>query len=180
MSKSVYKYAAEAGLPVGLYLSLMSACFLLSLEAPFLPTLLLPLAIGFPFLLAWHMRRMGRAEPSYMRVSALWLCGIYTVIFGTLICCLLSALYLVAVDPGFLGRYVSEALATIESGPAASQYADTAELIRKALDSKMVPTPTEFVSTMGWLTCFSGSVLSLVIAMILSATSRRASAGMWR
>lgn len=179
MTKSIYKYAAESGLPAGLYLTLMSGCFLLSVEVPSLQMLILPLAIGFPILMAVMMRRLCRREPSYMRTSALWLFGIYTVIFGTLICCLFTALYLVAVDPGFLGRYVATALAAMESSSAAGQYADTIDLMRRAMDSKLLPTPTEFVSTMGWLTCFAGSVLSLILALIITATRRRA-ADMWR
>ena len=72
----------------------------MSLRIEALPMLLLPLAAGFPVMLGFIMRRISRDEPSYMKISALWLGGIYSVIFGTLICCLLSALYLMFVDPG--------------------------------------------------------------------------------
>ena len=36
MNKSIYKYASEAGLPIGLYLTLMSACLLMSLRVEIL------------------------------------------------------------------------------------------------------------------------------------------------
>ena len=82
----------------------------MSLRIEALPMLLLPLAAGFPVMLGFIMRRISRDEPSYMKISALWLGGIYSVIFGTLICCLLSALYLMFVDPGFIHSYVGSAI----------------------------------------------------------------------
>lgn len=180
MNKSIYKYAAEAGVPVGLYLSLMSACLLLSLRIDFLPTLILPLAIGFPFLLGFLMRRIARQEPSYLKISALWLGGIYSVIFGTLICSLLSALYLTFVEPTFVSLYVSNAIATIQSSPLAGEYAATTELMQEAIDAHLLPSGLEFVSTMGWCTCFAGSMLSLLLSAIIVNAGRRKTVGMFR
>lgn len=180
MNKSVYKYAAEAGLPVGLYLTVMSACLLLSLHAPSLPVLIIPLAALFPFFLAYFMKRMSQREPQYMKFSALWLCGIYAVIFGTLICALFSGLYLTFVEPGFIGRYVENALDTMASSPQAPEYAATMDMMRKALDSRMLPSGMEFVSSMSWLTCFAGSIMSLMISLILTGMSRRKTVNMWR
>lgn len=165
--KSVYKYAAEAGLPIGIYLSSMSACILFSLQFPFLPTIFTFLLAGFPFILLYFMRRMKRIEPSYSKFAPLWLFGIYSVIFGVLICSLLSGLYLTVVDPGFISRYVAETLAAIESSPLAPQYADTTDLMHKAIEEKMLPGSMEFVASMGWFTCFGGSMLSLILAYIL-------------
>jgi hypothetical protein len=180
LNKSVYKYAAEAGLPAGLYLTVMSACVLLSLRVEFLPTLILPLLIGFPFLLGYGMRRMARTEPSYMKFSALWLFGIYTVIFGTLICSFFSGVYLLFVDPGFVHAYVERAIADVEASPVSSQYEATTAIMRDALDSHILPNGMQFVATMGWFTCFFGSVLSMVLAMVVSRGKPRKTAGIWR
>lgn len=173
MSKSVYKYSAESGLPVGLYLTAISFCFLLSLDVPFLPLLIMPLVFGFPFLLGWQVRRMAVAEPSYRKVSALWLCGIYSVIFGSMICALFSALYLVFVNPSFLEQYVVNALSVIEASPVAPEYADEITMMHRALDMRMIPGGMQFVASVGWLTCFAGSLLSLAIAFILSRSWQR-------
>ncbi len=173
MKRSIYSYAAEAGLPVGLYLSIMSACLLMSLRIEALPMLLLPLAAGFPVMLGFIMRRISRDEPSYMKISALWLGGIYSVIFGTLICCLLSALYLMFVDPGFIHSYVGSAIESIESSPMASEYAATTALMREAMEAHILPTSMEFVITMGWFTCFAGSMLSLLLAVVIVKWGKR-------
>ena len=171
--KSIYKYASEAGLPVGLYLSAMSACILMSINFPSLPILILPLAIGFPFLLWSLMRNISKAEPSYNKFSSLWLGGIYTVIFGTLICMFLSSLYIVMIEPGFVTKYFNNAIATVEVSEFAAEYEQTLKLMREALEAHILPTGLEFITTIAWFTCFSGSVLSLFIALIITKTGRK-------
>lgn len=169
MNKSVYKYAAESGLPVGIYLTAMSACFLLSLKLPLLPLAIVPLAIGFPFMLGRGMRRLAAAEPNYSRFSSLWLYGIYTVIFGVLICSLISALWLVMVDPGFIHEYIVQTISEMEKLPDAAMYSDSVDVMREALEQGLVPSGTQFVASMGWLTSFAGSVLSLLLAWGISS-----------
>ena len=171
--KSIYKYASEAGVPAGLYLTLMSACLLLSVKMPVLPMLLLPLGVGFPFLLWAFMRRISRSEPSYNKFSSLWLGGIYTVIFGTLICMFLSALYIVMIEPGFVNLYVSNALEAIESSPFASEYESSILMMREAMDAHILPSGLEFLTTMAWFTCFNGSILALFIAFLMSKFSKK-------
>lgn len=166
--KSIYKYASEAGVPVGLYLTLMSACVLLSVKIPALPMLLLPLGIGFPFLLWSRLRKISREEPGYNKFSSLWLGGIYSVIFGSLICLFISALYIVFGEPYFVHQYVSNALMAIENSPMAAEYEATVLMMREALDAHILPSGLEFLTTMAWFTCFAGSLLSLVLALIMS------------
>lgn len=168
--KSIYKYASEAGIPTGLYLSIMSACLLLSVKIPSLPILILPLGLGFPFLLWFLMKRIGTLEPSYYKFSSLWLGGIYTVIFGSLIAMFLSAIYVVTVEPSFVYLYVTNALDTIEATQMSGQYEASIRLMREAIDAHLLPSSLEFLSTMAWFTCFAGSILSLVIALLLSKT----------
>lgn len=171
--KSIYKYASEAGVPAGLYLTLMSACLLLSVKFSLLPLLLFPLGLGFPFLLWMLIRRISREEPSYDKFSSLWLGGIYTVIFGTLISMFLSAIYIVVFEPGFVHLYVSNAIEALESSPLGGEYESSLALMREAIDAHLLPSGLEFLSTMAWLTCFTGSVLSLVIALIMTKFNRK-------
>ena len=171
--KSIYKYASEAGVPAGLYLTLMSACLLLSVKFSLLPLLLFPLGLGFPFLLWMLIRRISREEPSYDKFSSLWLGGIYTVIFGTLISMFLSAIYIVVFEPGFVHLYVSNAIEALESSPLGGEYESSLALMREAIDAHLLPSGLEFLSTMAWLTCFTGSVLSLVIALIMTKFIRK-------
>ena len=173
--KSIYKYASEAGLPVGLYLTVMSACLLLSVKFPGLPLVLFPLALGFPFILWMLMKRIAREEPSYNKFSSLWLGGIYTVIFGTLICMFLSAIYIVVFEPGFVQLYVNNAIQAVESTPMADQYQQTITLMKEAMDAHLLPSGLEFLTTMAWFTCFAGSILSLVLSFIMVKTGKKVS-----
>ncbi len=173
MKKSIYQYAAESGIPVGIYLCMMSGCLLLSIKYTMLGTLLFPLAIGFPLILGFMMKQIAKKEPEYLKIPALWLAGIYIVIFGSIICMLFSAAYITFANPGFVYEYVSAAIDTIENSPVKDQYANTAALMRDAIDARILPTGTEFVATMGWTTCFTGSLLSLLIAAIIVSINRK-------
>ncbi|MBD5356831.1 MAG: DUF4199 domain-containing protein [Bacteroides sp.] len=173
MKKSIYRYAAEAGFPIGIYLSVMAACMLMGLKYEFLTSFLLPLTIAFPFLLGVILRQIAKKEPAYMKVSALWLGGIYTMIFGTIICMLFSACYIFFADPGFVYEYVSSAIDSIESSPMKEQYANTTAIMREAIEARILPSGIEFVATMGWSTCFFGSILSLIVAAIIVKINKR-------
>ncbi|MCH5225285.1 MAG: DUF4199 domain-containing protein [Muribaculaceae bacterium] len=170
--KSIYKYASEAGLPIGLYLTLMSMCLLTSVKFPIAPMFMLPLMLGFPVVLWFQVKRISRLEPSYNKFSSLWLGGIYSVIFGTLICMFLSALYIVFIEPDFVGLYVGNALTAIESSPLAGEYENSVEMMRRAMDAHLLPTGLQFLTTMAWFTCFCGSILSLLMALIMSRSSK--------
>ena len=171
--KSIYKYASEAGVPAGLYLTLMSMCVLLSVKIPALPLLLLPLILGFPLILWMLVRKISREEPSYNKFSSLWLGGIYTVIFGSLICMFVSAFYLVMFEPNFVNLYISNALDAVENSSMAGEYASSIELMHEAVEAHILPSGLEFLTSMAWFTCFVGSILSLIIALIMSKSGRK-------
>ena len=171
--KSIYKYASEAGLPAGLYLTLMSACLLGSTKIALLPMFLLPLALGFPFILWMLMKRISREQPSFNKFSSLWLGGIYTVIFGTLICMFLSALYIVFFEPNFVSLYINNALIAVESSPMAEEYEASISMMHNALEAHILPTGLQFLTTMAWFTCFVVSMLSLGLAFVMSRGARK-------
>lgn len=171
--KSIYRYAAEAGIPVGIYLTIISACLLLSLRLPQLPLLIFPLGVCFPFFIGWLLERIARDCPSYRKVAPLWLGGIYMIVFGTLICTLLSALYIKFIDPTFVYAYISNAIATMQTSPMAADYASTIALMEQAIEKRLLPNGMEFVSSLAWATCFCGSILSLILALLLSRKKGR-------
>ena len=173
-NKSIFKYASEAGLPMGIYLTIISACLLLSIQLPPLGFLVTPLTIGFPFMIWFLLKRIVQIEPSYMKLSTLWLGGIYTVIFGTLICMFLTGLYLVFVNPGFINEYARLLIVQLEEADIANEYAPTIAILKNAVSSGALPTGMDFNITMGWLTSFSGSVLSLIIAFLMTSVRRKA------
>lgn len=167
---SIYNLAAKFGVPVGIVLTMMSACFIFSGNYPFLSTIQLLLLLVIPAMLYIKMRRVAATYPHFRKMAALWVFGIYSIIFGTLICALATAAYLLFLDPGFIERYLRETIASIESTPLASTYAPQLEIMKEAIRRRLLPSPMEFVVSMSWATSFFGSMLSLPLAFF---TSRR-------
>lgn len=169
----VLKYASEKGILMGLYLTAMSACILLSLRWPGLPSLLVPLTACCPVWLWLLLRPMARNNSEDAAVSSLWLAGIYIFIFATLICGLLTASYLLFLHPGFIGEYMASSIAAVEASPMAPAFAEQVEVMRQAMDRHLLPSPMEFTISMMWATAFFGSIVSLIVAFFMNMVYRR-------
>ncbi len=166
---STYRYSSELGLWMGLYLFLMSACLLGSIHIQTLILLLFPLALGTPVVLYLLLNKVWRLEPGLRTLSAMWLTGIWTFIFGSLICAILSAGWILIFDPGFVDEYVLQNIKAMEQSPVAGNY--TAELaqLNSMVEQGALPSPMQFIFTMIWSTSFAGSILSLLVALIFRA-----------
>ena len=156
---------------MGIYLSAMSLCLLGSLRIDFLSLLILPLVCALPVVLYRLMRAVFDAEPSCRRVSSLWLMGIYTFIFGSLICALVSDVYILTVEPGFVKDYIMRAIHDMEAQPDSAMFSSQIELMHRAVESRALPGCLQFIASMAWSTCFFGSLLSLFMAWLLMARS---------
>ncbi|MDE6843001.1 MAG: DUF4199 domain-containing protein, partial [Muribaculaceae bacterium] len=111
-SPSIYRLAAHAGLPIGLLLTFMSACMLLSIHYPSLPLALVG-TILIPVCLLTYMHRISVRLPMYNKFVPMWLFAMYSIIFGTLICTLLSALYVIFIEPDFINVYLDTTMAQL-------------------------------------------------------------------
>lgn len=170
--KSVYRYAAGAGRWLGLYLTAAAFCFLLGNRFPQLPLLSVPLLLGVPFVMLLLMKPVVKETPQYLRFSPLWLFGIYTFIFASLICALFMALYLMFIEPHFITTSLANAAASIRAAGLESQFAEQLSVIDMALSRGAVPSPMQLVAAMAWTTCFGGSVLSMALAWIVTLGGR--------
>lgn len=172
--KSIYKYAAEGGVPVGIYLTLMATCLMCGINVPILQLIFPLLFIGFPIYLWSIMRKVGRIQPAYMKFSSLWLLGIYSVIFGCLICMFFSGIYVVFINPGFIHEYFANVINNIELSGIGTEYPEILEIMDTAEKSNALPSGMQFVTSMGWLICFCGSVLSLILSLIITSFTSKA------
>lgn len=166
---SVYYRAAVFGLPLGLLLTAASACFILMQRIPFLATFILLILAFIPFFVYRGMKRLADGGGAFGRLATLWVFGIYSFIFGTLVCSLISAFYLVVFDPSFVYDSMNAAIDSLKSVPdAASVYAEQIDVMQRAIDRHLLPSPMEFVISMGWSSSFFGSMLSLPLAFLVS------------
>lgn len=167
--KSIYSYAAESGLPAGFFMTVMAACMMFGFRYEILNLVFLVLAVVFPVLLGRMMVALARREPRFGKFSALWLYGIYTVIFGVLVSSLFSGFYMTVVEPGFVRTYAEGVLEMASrSGTAGANV----ELLQSIMDARMLPTGMDVVVSTAWTTAFSGSLLSALLAFFVSRGSR--------
>lgn len=167
---SVYYQAANFGLSFGLLLTLASGCFIMMQRLPSLSVIIsVILIVCIPVYLYRGMIRLCRKNEIFSRFVTLWVFGIYSFIFATLICALITAFYLIIFEPTFIYDSMNSAIASLKSIPAADiEYSSQIDIMQKAVDRHLLPSPMEFVISMSWTSCFFGSMLSIPLAFLAS------------
>lgn len=145
---------------LALPICLLSACVLGCTSFPGLNVLALPVMIAVPLVLTHGMARVAALGPDYIKVASLWMSGIIQFIGASLICSLLTALFL-TLHPGFLSNYFHTAFDIIaEAGGAFPKGIGDPDKI-------IIPTPMQYVGTMFWATSFLGSITSMICGALL-------------
>lgn len=162
--RSPYGYSSRLGCWMGLYLFLLSLCQLTSVYNQGTIFLLFPLLLGLPFMLYALMRAVWVRAPHLQTFGGIWLTGIWIFIFGALICGLLTAGWILLINPDFVEQYMRLAVAD-----AGTEYSSTAAQIESMIEAGAYPTPMQYVFAMIWSTAFFGSILALIAAGILRA-----------
>lgn len=171
--KSVYRYGGEYGRYMGIYFIVMSACLLASPRVAGLFLVMAALLPVFPYLLYRFLKKIYRDAPYLRSFSALWTGGIMITICGCLICSLVTALWLIYVQPNFFSDYLRMAIEAVQASGQAAEYKDNIELMQTALDKGVVPTAFQFILSMIWSTVLLGSIISMACAWALMASGRR-------
>ncbi len=165
--KSVYLYAAEAGLLMSLPLITVAASVLLANKLPMIGVIAFPALMLAPALLFMQMKRVAVETPSYCSFYPLWLFGIYTMLGATLICSLAATLYLMFVEPTFISTYFDNAISSMQTlamQPGGEGFAEQVDFFVTAKERRMLPSVDELVASMGWLSAFTGAVIAAVVA----------------
>lgn len=157
---------ARNGLTFGLFMTAMYFAMLFSTRSMLINLMALGLMLYAPVYLynlvrADHVRLRGAYS-----TGSLWLDGLLTTVFGSLIAAAALLIFLRWIHPGFLYEEIMNSLEIIRrSGNAAS--VDMAATIERALDNGLSLSPAMFAMSMMWLAAFLGSIFSLAIAAIL-------------
>lgn len=164
--KSIYRRAADNGLIFGVYLSVLFVMFVLSGKS-FLTSLAgLVLLLGIPGVIFVFLRRCFIAEFGKTTISGLWMLGILIFIYASLICGVVTYVYLQYFDPSFIYNQAQAAL-DIYRSVEEIKGTDLVIGMQRAIEEKLLPTPIQFVFQMIWVTTFFGSLLSLLTALIV-------------
>lgn len=100
--------------------------------------------------------------------------GIMTFICGSLIAGLVAVVYLKWINPDFIADRLQEAI-DFYSGSGWQQGEEMADLLQNMVKAHVVPTPIQIVIEMIWLGVFSGSLLSLLMAVLVRARGEKKS-----
>ena len=150
----VYREGANKGVIVGVYLSVIF------------------LMLGVPFFI---YRIMNFIYKKYQRVadfSSLWMLGIALFLGGSLICSLVTYATLEYALPDYIYNQAEKALELYQQMPQIKD-SELTKYIKTAIENGLLPTPIEFAIEMLWLTSFSGSMLSLLLAAIIRAFNNK-------
>lgn len=163
---SVYKRGGDDGFVFGIYLVVMFFATAYSMAVPFAGLLSTLMMLAVPVVMYRFLRRTYVAFGGKLTFSELWLQGIVTFFCGGLISGLVAVVFMRWIQPDFI---VSQANAAIkiweESGLPQGQ--EMADVLRKAIEQKMIPSSIQLVIEMLWLQVFSGSILSIVLSLII-------------
>jgi hypothetical protein len=163
--KSIYKRSAEYGVPFGAYLSVLTISGIYSDKLSVLTILSLAMLIAIPFIVYRYQRRTFLQEGGTTEFAALWMMGILTFIYGSLLCCLVSYFVLQYLRPGYLYEQAQIAINTYKAIPG-MQNSDIVRVLQQAIKNNMLPTAIQFLFNLFWVGTFCGSVLSALLAFI--------------
>lgn len=165
-NRNIYRRGADDGLWLGLYLTVIFALMVASVSHPAFNIPGLGMMLGVPFLTYYYLRRTHVDAHGMTSFSALWMQGIVMFGCGCLIFCLLAFVYMRWINPGFINGLMHMAIDSYNQSdvPQAQQLAAD---FQSLLDNHLVPTPLQLVLGWLWLGMFSGSLLSMIVAVFV-------------
>lgn len=170
--KSVFKCGAENGVVFGLYLSAIFFSCIYGGTSAFISFIQLLLFLAVPLVIFIFMMKYNNSHPATSSFSALWTLGTFTYLCGSLICGIITYVWLQYVTPDFIVEQAKTALATYEQLPELKNHELTG-ILRKAIEDNMLPSPIMVVFQLIWLTVSAGVVTSLILAPLARATKRK-------
>ena len=167
-AKSVYRRGADDGFIFGVYLSLMFILEAMAFVhgAPVLSLLALIMIFAVPVVIYFFLRRAYIAEGRLSRFSALWLQGICTFFFGSLLMALTSYIYMRLIHPGFIPEVfgtLREAYDMVDSEEARKMV----RWIEYVQEHNLYPPAAELAVNFIWLAVFTGSLLSMILSFVI-------------
>ncbi len=169
--KSIYRRGADDGFWFGIYLAVLFIATVSSIHSDFAGLATFVMFVAVPVIIYFLLRRSYRSDNCRSMFSALWLHGICIFFFGSLLMALTAYIYLRFIDP----TYIASLLDTAHDYYAqlnTPEAKEMAAVFQKAKDPQFMPTPGTFAVQLIWLGVFTGSMLSMIMAAIVRATTR--------
>ncbi len=165
--KSVYKRGAEYGLWFGIYLTAMSLAIMYGLgHSTLLLLLAVAMLVAIPAVIYQVMRRYRTSMHGFASFSSLWMLGIMTFLFGSLICGMVTYVWMQYVMPTFIYDQVVTAIELYKTIPG-EEAAEMVKVMQAIVDGHALPSPFDVVVQMIMLVTFLGSLVSMAMAAVL-------------
>lgn len=165
-NRSIYARGADDGLWMGVLCIAVFFFLVGSLTMPLLNFLACCGCVAVPVLTYRFLRRTHVAAHGCATFSALWMQGIVMFACASLLVAVASYVFMRWMDPGFLERVVGVCIKVYRDSGTAAGTQMAADL-QTLLDNNALPTPVSVAMGWLWLGIFSGSVLSVFVALIV-------------
>lgn len=164
--KSVYKRGAEYGLWFGIYLTVMSLAIMHGMSHSVLLLLSIAMLAAIPAIIYQIMRRYRASMLGFASFSSLWMLGVMTFLFGSLICGMVTYVWMQYVMPTFIYDQVVTAIELYKTIPG-DEAAEMVKVMQTIVDRHALPSPFDVVVQMIMLVTFLGSLVSMALAALL-------------
>ena len=163
--KSIYKRAAEWGLPFGLYIACMGVASIYADYFAPLSIIFILMIMATPLVVYYFQRRRFIEDDGFTEYAGLWMLGILLFIFGSVIASFIIYLVLQYFRPDFMYEQARMVIEAYSKMPQASD-SEVLRVLQRMVDEKLLPTPIEAVFNASWFITFFGSLVSAITALI--------------
>lgn len=165
---SPYRRGADDGFRFAIYLTVMFFASIYAAKVAMLSLAVIGLMLGVPFVIYHFLRRAYVEEHGTTLMSALWMHGIMIFLCGSLLAGAVEFVWLRWIDPTYIIDQLHAVIELYEDS-GWDRGEEIASLLREMIDRKMVPTAISIVMEMIWLSVFTGSLLSALMALLVRA-----------
>lgn len=164
--RSIYRRGADNGLLLGLYFCIMFAFVVVGerVEAAGIVSTLM--MFGVPFLVYRFLRKTFVEQRGLTMFSALWTQGIIAFAGAGLVLSVAVYVYIRFLDPDIVLRQV-EKLIDLYSEANTPRADEMLTVLQNMRDMHLYPTAREIIIQLELLSVFSGSILSMLMALLV-------------
>lgn len=164
--KSVYRVGAEYGLWFGIYLTLMAFAIMYGFEHTSLMLMAVAMLVATPAIIYQMMRRYRMSVYGYATFAALWMLGLAIFLFGSLICGIVTYVWMQYVMPTFIYDQVTAAIELYKTMPG-DEAAQVVEIMQAVIEHHALPSAIDVSIQMIMFVTFLGSMVSMLLAGLL-------------
>lgn len=168
ITSSPYRRGAVYGAPFGLYLTALFFAISYTFDHQFLGLVSFAMMLGVPVLIYVFLRRSFVEDRGTTIYSSLWMEGIAIFFFGGLISTLVAVVYMRWIEPDFIESRIDAIIALYEQADF-SRSEEAIDILTRAREQNLIPKPIDIAVDMLWFIVFTGSMLSMLMALLARA-----------